>query len=404
MFSGICLRWTIGRAHLGPRKKRSHSSESCAVRGNTCLVGEREKIWGRPMPHSLRVTLALAVLSVFSVFAVAAVADVEVLRELTRAVHEKQQNVGVQVCARRAGLEVFSGHIGMADLEHSVAVTDSTQFGIASITKLFTATAVLKLEAEGLLDLDAPVRTYVPQFPEKPEGAITVRMLLEHRSGIPHPSNRTPKLYATHYESAMDAVEVFAGDTLLFEPGSDTRYSSSNYNLLAAAVEGVTGKRFVDFIQESILDPLHLDDTAFDDVRRVRQNRARRYSFYHPWNYEESDELFVVPIWDYSFNPGGGNMISTARDITRFGEALMAPGLLPAEQWNLLVDLFGQTDEQGRRYVYASGANPGLQAGLALFPEQGVSAAVLSNTWGKGSRSGDMVKLATVLAQACISE
>lgn len=328
----------------------------------------------------------------------------EELLDLARAVHEKQQNVGLQACAMRAGTEVFSGHLGMADLEHSVAVTESTQFGIASITKLFTATAALKLEAEGRLDLDAPIQTYVPEFPLKPEGTITLRMLLEHRSGIPHPSNRTPELYSTHYASAMDAIELFAADSLLFEPDSDARYSSSNYNLLAAAIEGATGKPFVDFVRESILVPLSLHETSFDDVRRIRQHRARRYSFYHPWNYEESDSVWVVPIWDYSFNPGGGNMISTAHDVARFGDALTSPGLLPAEQWERLVELFGQTDEQGRRYVYASGANPGLQAGLAIFPEQRVSAAVLSNTWGKGSRSGDMTKLAIVLAQGCIGK
>ena len=125
-----------------------------------------------------------------------------------------------------------------------------------------------------------------------------------------------------------------------------------------------------------------------------------------PWTYAESNELFLVPVWDYSFNTGGGNIVATAADVARFGAALFTPGLLPEEELELLqsTEWFGDVDETGRKFIYVSGANPGLQAGLAIIPDLGISAAVLSNTWGLGSRSGEMTQLALELARLCGSE
>jgi CubicO group peptidase (beta-lactamase class C family) len=322
------------------------------------------------------------------------------LHQAVLEVHEKQHNVGLAAVVRVGGELVFADYLGSADLEHDVAVGSHTRFGIASITKLFTAITLLQLNAEGKIDLDESIHRYVPSYPEKREGTITVRMLATHRSGIPHPRNRTPELYSTRYETATDAVRFFADEPLEFTPGSEASYSSSNYNLLAAAIEEVTGVAFQDVVESQILEPLELEYTSFDDVLRVLPARARRYSFYHPWTYQESETLFVVPTWDYSFNWGGGNMVSTAEDLARFGESLMRPGLLPSEQYELLIseDWFGSTDDEGRLLVSATGANPGLQAAIAVCPEHRISAAVLSNTWGIGSRSGEMVDLASNLA------
>lgn len=323
------------------------------------------------------------------------------LRRLVVAVSDKQRNVGLQVAVWRDGSVAYRLALGLADIEHRAPVTDETRFGIASVTKLFTAVTLLELAAAGRLDLDAPVQTYVPAFPEKDQGTITIRMLATHRSGIPHPRDRTPELFATHYDTATDALEVFAAAELLFAPGTGQRYSSSNYNLLAAVIEAVHERPFVEVVRAMVTSPLGLADTAFDDVRRVLPHRSRRYSYYHPRTYEESDELFVVPSWDYSFNAGGGNMVSTAADLVRFGAALFEPGLLGQAEWALLFspDWFG--DESADSRLFASGANPGLQASLAIHPTTKTAAAVLANTWGIGSRSAEMTKLAAVLATRC---
>jgi serine beta-lactamase-like protein LACTB, mitochondrial len=333
-------------------------------------------------------------------------APADSLRHAVRTVHEKQRNVGLAALMTRDGERVFSLDLGLADLEQNVQVDTQTRFGIASVTKLFTAVALLDLVASGKIDLDAPVQTYVPSFPVKPQGTITVRMLATHRSGIPHPQKRTPEFFATHYETATAALVVFANDSLVAVPGSERVYSSSNYNLLAAMIESVTGKTFQEVVKQEIFLPLKLANTSFDDVLRPLPHRARRYSFYHPWTYAESSELYVVPTWDYSFNLGGGNIVTTASDLATFGAALSRPGFLTAEQLDLLYDeeWFGASDDRGRRYLMATGANPGLQAGLAVYRDLGVVAVVLSNTWGIGSRSAEMVNLAPKLAGMCLGD
>ena len=332
-------------------------------------------------------------------------ASEEQLRQAVVEVHEKQRNVGLAALIHRGDNLTFSVHEGLTDLEHAVPVDARTRFGIGSITKLFTAVALLKLQAAGQLDLDEPIQKYVADFPTKPEGEITLGMLATHRSGIPHPQAvRTPKLFATHYETAVSALEVFADEPLVAAPGSEQMYSSSNYNLLAAIIENVAEQPFTQFVQKAIFDQLSLSNTSFDNVLRPLPHRTRRYSFYRPWTYAESQELFLVPLWDYSFNTGGGNIISTAADVAKFGAALMKPGFLAAEQFDLLYseEWFGDRDEEGRRFIYASGANPGLQAGLSVHPDGEVSATVLSNTWGLGSRSGEMTQLAKHLARMCL--
>jgi serine beta-lactamase-like protein LACTB len=328
------------------------------------------------------------------------------LRGAISEIHTKQNNVGLSATIVVGERVVFTENLGLADVEFGIAVDSNTRFGVASITKLYTAVTLLRLRADGRLELGDTVQKHYPDFPQKPEGEITLEMLALHKSGIPHPQSvRTPKLFATHYENATDAVSVFADDELLFAPGSDAKYSSSNYNLIAAVIEQLSGKNFKDIVATTIFEALNLTQTGFDNVLRPLPSRARRYSFYHPWTYAESDELFLVPVWDYSFNTGGGNIVATATDVARFGAALSKPGLLPQEELMLLqsAEWFGDIDDNGQEFMYVSGANPGVQAGLAIIPESGIAAVVLSNTWGLGSRSGEMTQLALHLARLCDS-
>lgn len=325
----------------------------------------------------------------------------ELLAAVSR-VHTKQRNVGLSVTLRHRDETVFTAFLGEADLDHDVPVTENTRFGIASITKLYTLVTLLRMRDE--IDLEASIHSIVPEYPRKDEGDITIWMLATHRSGIPDPKKRTPELFATRYERALDALEVFAEEPLLFEPGTRAVYSSSNYNLLAAAIEKVGGDRFTDVVAAQLLEPLGLEQTSFDNVLRPVKNRARRYSFYHPWTYEESDELFAVPTWDYSFNMGGGNLAATSGDVARFGQALTSEDVLSLEAIDLLIGTFGSTDSDGRPTLYVSGSNPGVQAGLAVYPEDELSVCVLSNTWGIGARSGEMTTLAKRLAEIYLAE
>lgn len=337
-----------------------------------------------------------------------------------RAVHHRQANVGVQAAIALDGLVVFEGALGRADLEHVVPVTSQTVFGIASVTKAFTGAAFLLAVEDGTLDLDAPIQRYVPDFPSPTGGPVTPRLLAGHLAGIRHYGDeRTPAFYATHYDDVAATLSLFSGDGLVSPPGEEYHYSSYGYNLLAAALQSATGHRFQDFVKERIVEPLGLESTRFDDVRFPIEGRSERYSYYHPTDFRLSEaEPWLVPRWDYSYNTAGGNMISTATDLVRFGQALTGPGLLGEASLRRLEEPIrsGETvspwtygwflneDERGRRFLRVTGSNAGLQAALVVYPEERLSVAVLANTWGIGSRSAEMVvDLPLRMAAECLA-
>jgi serine beta-lactamase-like protein LACTB, mitochondrial len=322
-----------------------------------------------------------------------------------RAVHEKQHNVGVQAAIRLNGRLVFSQGLGLADRERGTPVTPATRFPLASLTKAYTGIATLKAVAAGKLDLDAPIQTYVPEFPVKPELTITPRRLAAHRAGIHHWGPEREALYARHFTRLADIVALFKDDALLPKAGKEYQYSSYGYNLLALAVERATGVEFTQYVKREILAPLGLTKTQFDDARRPFPNTAALYSIYDLKTYAElKGPPRRVPELDYSHNLAAGNMSSTAEDVTRFGSALLAPGLLPQPQYDLLFvrPAFGGEPSAmsfglfapkagSERKLPISGANAGIQTGLAVYPDRGLAVAVLANTWGNDSRSGEMV-------------
>lgn len=339
------------------------------------------------------------------------------IREAIRRVHEKQKNVGLAAVVSREGQVVFEDYLGWADLEHRVAVSRDTRFGIASVTKAFTGVALLKLWEAGRVDLDAPVQKYVPSFPVKPEGTITPRLLAAHLAGIRHwKAERTPELYATHFDDPSQIMRLFENDPLVSAPGARYSYSSYGYDLLGAVIQAASGQTYTDDVSRALLNSLHLDSTGFDDVRRVLPHRARRYSFYDPATFDEKSEPVRVPEWDYSHNLAAGNMFSTAEDLVRFGSAFVRPGFLTRDGWLLLTTRpriggvespmsfgwFVSEKDQTPREIHTSGSNAGVQAALYVYPDSSLVVAVLSNTWGIGSRSGEMVsELPQEIARLC---
>jgi len=340
------------------------------------------------------------------------------LRAAITDVHERQRNVGVQSAIHLDGRLVFTATVGLADRDRRIPVSRTTRFPVASITKAFTGVAALKAAASGRLDLDAPIQTWVPEFPVKPELAVTPRRLAANRTGIRHWGPERDALFVRRFDRLSQILPLFASDPLLPGAGAEYQYSSYGYNLLGLAVERATGTEFTRYVGRRILAPLRLSRTAFDDARRARAGRTKLYSAYDLTSYEEipaGGTLIEVPPRDYSHNMAGGNMSSTAEDLVRFGAALLRPGLLAAPEWDLLYTRpefaggpsamsfgFFASEPGSERRISISGANPGTQAGLIVYPTRGLAVAVLSNSWGFGSRSGEMTSdLPKRLADLC---
>jgi CubicO group peptidase (beta-lactamase class C family) len=335
-------------------------------------------------------------------------------------VQKSQHNVGVGAYVLHRGRPVLDLSLGYADLEDSTRVSSRTRFGVASITKAFTGVALLKLVDEGKIDVDQPIQRYVPTFPVKPQGPITVRMLAAHLGGIRHwASERGPALYARHFTDVDSILPLFASDTLVVAPATRYSYSSYGYNLLASAMQHAAGVPYQEIVRSRILAPLALTSTAFDDVRQVLPYRARRYSYYDLVTFDTLAAPQRVPEWDYSHNIAGGNMVATTAELARFARAVTRPGfLLPASLRMLRTapTIGTATSPMGFGWFVRaandtlpfrlgiSGSNAGLQAALLSFPDDDLVVVVLTNTWGMGSRSGDFVSgLPERMARRCLA-
>jgi len=342
--------------------------------------------------------------------------DIANLLNAARSIYEEENLVGLQAAVFSNGKIQGRLNLGYADLEHLVGVTDNTRFEVASINKTFTGLALLMLDAQGQINLDDPIQNLVPEFPQKPDGVITPRLLSGGLGGIRHyaEDERTPKYYATHYEDVISALDVFKDDTLATVPGKTELYSSYGYVLLAAAIQRASGELYQEFIRNSLLIPLGLENTGFVDVRFPMANRSRQYSFIDPYTREESEELRVLPTMDHSVITGGGNMYSSAIDLAKFGGIFTAPGFLSESQIDeiyqphLTVDgvptqfsdgwvTFGIS--QTPRFLFFGGSYPGATAFLAVYPDFDLAIAIVTNTWGPNG-SNWTIPLLTILSES----
>lgn len=341
--------------------------------------------------RTVTVRCTLALLLVAGALASAAGAPesasaVERALRISEALVSEQRLTGLSIAVGVGDEVVFARGFGWADLENRVAVEPDTRFRIGSVSKMLTAAAVAQLAERGRLDLDAPVRNYVPAWPEK-EYPITARQLAAHLGGIRHyPEggffNRQP------YASVTDSLAIFKDDLLLHEPGTMRAYSTFGYVLLSAVVEGASGRDFLPYMKAEVFARAGMDDTGADRAQALIPQRARHY--------ERTDEGGFVNALseDYSYKWAGGGFLSTAPDLVRFGLAIVNNELLQPDGVELLftpqaladgtpvregLGWRNETDWEGRRVAHHGGESAGARAMLLVYPDDKVVIAMLSN-------------------------
>jgi CubicO group peptidase (beta-lactamase class C family) len=227
---------------------------------------------------------------------------------------------GVVLVARN-GHVLFQKAYRVANREHDVPNKLETKFRVGSVTKQFTAMAVMILAERGKLDLNDPICKYVGSCPKTWAG-ITVRHLLNHTSGIPDftgfPDN-------DHYErlpmTPLETIARFRDKPLEFLPGERFRYDSSGYLLLGYIIERASGERYEDFLRKNIYEPLGMSDSGYDHPWIILKNRAS--------GYERKDGQFVnAMIMEMDTPFGGGSMYSTVGDLLRWDQALYSEKLV----------------------------------------------------------------------------
>jgi CubicO group peptidase (beta-lactamase class C family) len=301
------------------------------------------------------------------------------------------RTAGISFVVTRGGGVLASGAFGFADLEHRVPAALSTVYAIGSLTKSFTAAAVLALADDGTLSLDDSVGKFVPSFPE-PGRSATVRQLLNHTSGIRSMTSLGPHYWAQagrEIEPA-DLVAIFANEPSDFPPGTDYKYSNSGYVLLGLVVEKASGMPWGAYVTKRILVPLGLTATRDGQTAELVPGRARGTSRRKAGGFENA--------WHVSLTQGyaAGAFLSTAGDIAAWIRLLGVSGVLNGASANAMttpltlpngkalsygygigVDTFA-----GRRRLFHGGGLPGFDAWAAYFPADGLAVAVLCNTDG----------------------
>ncbi len=305
------------------------------------------------------------------------------------AAYDHTDTPGCAVGVSIGGNESLRRSWGMADLEHHVTLTPDAVFEAGSISKQFTAAAVLLLAEQGKLSLSDPVSKYIPELPDY--GApITIDHLLHHTSGLRDWSSvvevagwpRTTREYSNSWVLDIASHQK----ALNYKPGDEWSYTNTGYNLLAILVQRVSGKSLAQFTHDNIFVPLGMNSTSWrDDFQRVVPNRAIAYE------QAGGSEHQLMPFENAY---GNGGLLTTVDDLLRWNDRLEASKIgdssfvkteLEPGQLNDGRSLFYAaglfiTEHDGAREISHSGATAGYRAWLGFYPDRQLSVAVLCNS------------------------
>lgn len=213
---------------------------------------------------------------------------------------------------------------GFANLAHSVPTTADSPFELASITKLFTATAVLLLHEQGRLSIDDPIGAYLPDLPAAWQ-PIPIRHMLAHQSGIRSYTAVDAYWQSTRRDVSRDEILALVADLPLdFEPGERNSYDNTGYYLLGMLIEAVSGQPYDQFLHAAIFVPLGMTATRANDPYAVIEKRVQGYS-------RPSDTLQRAEYYSPSGTFSAGVLLSTPTDMARWAASLHTDRILSVE-------------------------------------------------------------------------
>ena len=289
---------------------------------------------------------------------------------------------GASLLVIRDGKPVVRRSSGLADVEAKTAATPSTNYRLASVTKQFTAAAVLLLVQDGKIRLDDPVRRWHPSLPNATD-SVTVRHLLTHTSGIIDYEDVMPSGTTTQLHDADVLRLLESQDSTYFKPGTSYRYSNSGYALLALIVERASGKAFATFLRDRIFTPLGMTGTvAFENGISTISDRAFGYTMKNgAWTRKDQSTTSAVL--------GDGGIYSSIDDLAKWDAALYDSRLLSDESRRLAFTPHTNTDEADVKYgfgwritgetLWHSGETSGFRNVIVRYPTRKLTVIILTN-------------------------
>ncbi|HJV91253.1 MAG TPA: serine hydrolase domain-containing protein [Holophagaceae bacterium] len=291
---------------------------------------------------------------------------------------------GAAVLVLRGGKVVLRKGYGLASVELGVPMAPDAVLHVASVGKQFTAVAMLRLAEQGKVDLQAPLATYLPDAPPAWSG-ITLAHLLTHTSGIDNLWNDPG--FRAHEREDWTPAQLYAWmktKPLASAPGTRFAYATANYTLLAMVIEKVTGTPYAAHLEATLLKPLGMSRTTFDQAPQLVKGLA------HPYAGGPRPAPFMSPALGF----GGGSYFSTTEDLARWSAALHGGKLLKPETYRAMTTPFRLPDGtdthygyglrphtfRGEAYLQANGDIPGFHSEVVVLPTSDVFVAVLSNS------------------------
>jgi CubicO group peptidase (beta-lactamase class C family) len=309
---------------------------------------------------------------------------------------QRKQFMGAVLVARGAEVLLDKGY-GFADVELNVPASPKTKFRLGSVTKQFTAAAILLLQERGKLNVNDPVKKYLPDAPAAWD-KITIYNLLTHTSGIPDFTSFTD--YASLEPFATTPKELvarFREKTLDFQPGEQWRYSNSGYVLLGYLIEKISGESYAQFVIENIFKPLGMADSGYDSNSAIIQNRASGYTLSANGLVNAGYINMTVPL-------SAGGLYSTTEDLLRWEQGFFGGKLLSAASQQEMVTPFKNDyafglqvfKVNGHQVIDHEGGIEGFNTLLAYYPEDKLTVIVLGNVNGTAPQQigRDLAKLA----------
>lgn len=315
--------------------------------------------------------------------------DAEILKQTDAIAAEflqKSGAVGLSIGVARKGQVIVAKGYGLADAELDVPANKDTLFRIGSVTKEFTAAAILRLAEQGKLSLDDDLGKFLPDFPLQGH-TVTIRQLLNHTSGIPNYTDleawgRVIPLELTHAE----VLALIKDKPFDFAPGEKWAYNNTAYHLLGLIIEKLGGVSYAKHLQDEFFTPLKLSRTRYDSNSTLMKNRAQGYTL-------QDGELVNDLPFGVSQPFAAGALLSTGADLVKWSMALTSGQVIKPASFaqmctaTILPDgestqygLGLQIDEWlGRKRIRHGGLIFGFNAMLMYFPEDDVHIAVISN-------------------------
>ena len=306
---------------------------------------------------------------------------------------------GAVVIVARDGNVVFRKGYGMANLELGVPIAPEMVFRLGSITKQFTAVAILMLVEQGKLALEDDITRFLPDYPTQGH-TITVEHLLTHTSGIKSYTSMPEWLALRRNDLTVEElIDLFKDQPMEFAPGERWAYNNSGYVLAGAIIEKVSGQTYEQFLEQQIFEPLGMARTCYDRTARIVPGRVA--------GYDRSDEGFENAAYLSMTHPyAAGALMSSVDDLQRWDEALFAHRVVKPESLQCAHTPFVLNDGTSTGYGYGWGI--GTYEGHAILehgggingfltfaihlPEDRVYVAVLTNTTAN-DRSPDQLAI-----------